>query len=891
MLRSWHAISKSRVVKLLKTDKTLGLRSEKARELQKLYGKNTLPEEQRLSSLFLFIKQFKSPLIYILLIASIVTFLLKEYTDFLVISGAVLVNVLIGFFQEDKASKALRELKKIVKIDARVVRNGRPKIIDSSDLVVGDIFVLTPGNKVPADGRILQEDNLRINEMALTGEWVAASKSSKVLSESTPLADRDNMVYMGTIVEHGTGCVVCSAIGKDTEMGKIASLMKETVEEETPLQKKLSRFSRTIAIIVAVICLALFAEGVITGGDITEMFITSIAVAVAAIPEGLPISMTVILALAMRKILKKKGLTRSLVAAETLGSTSVACTDKTLTLTEGRMEVSETLTFNDRITSHLKREWYENFRENADQDQILTMTIAALCNEAFVENPKALYPLWRITGRPTDKSLLLAAARVGLTGETFEEKFSKIASIPFDTKNKFIVGFYNKRKGKMLCISGAPERVLDRCRYVQIDGRKRALKESMREDLLEKLSDLAAKGLRVIATAYKDTRLDDIGKSNFKGEIIDGFCFAGFIALKDPLRKGAKKAFNLCRRAGIKPILATGDHVLTAKAIARELGLKTKKQNVLEGEELDKLSDDKLQKRIKDIEVYARVEPHHKLRIIKAWQRAGEVIAMTGDGINDAPALKQADIGVALGSGTDVAKESSDLILLDDSFNTIVVAIEQGRAVIDNMRKVITYLLSDAFSEIILIAGVLFSGLPLPILPAQILWVNLIEDGLPGIALAFEPKEEGLMDKSPEGHRAHLLTREMKVIIFIIGIVTDILLLGLYFYLYKLNYEISHIRTIIFACLTVDSLFFVFCCRSLKRNLWHINPFSNKHLVIAVLFGISALISALYLPFLQRLLKTVPLNFNEWVIVLGLSLVEIPLIELTKHHFIVKHEV
>lgn len=891
----WHNLSLDKVAQILRADLNQGLSEVEVRERQREFGKNLLPEEKPLSWLRILLEQFKSPLIYILLIAGIITLILKEYADSIVIFGAVFINALVGFLQENKASKALKGLRKIVKIKAQVIRQGNPKLIDSSNIVPGDVFILNPGDKVPADGRILEADNLETNEMVLTGEWLSAEKHSNILPGTTPLADRDNMVYMGTIVENGKGKVVCTETGSGAEIGKIAIMMKETKEEKTPLQKKLAHFSKIIAIIIAIVCIGIFVEGMLTLTEIEfkerfkEMFITAIAVAVAAIPEGLPVSMTVILALGMQRILKKKGLTRSLLATETLGSTSIVCTDKTLTLTEGKMEISETLSFESQVTSQDKKKWYEVFCQISAPDQVLIMTIAVLCNEAFIENPKDLYPFWRIQGRPTDKSLLLGGARVGLERPKLEKKYSKIAELPFSTENKFIASLYKKEDERILYISGAPEKIIGLCSSLQIEGKQEDLKESFKQELFGKLEGLTGKGLRVIAVAYK--QFANSQKLLLNSKAISNLCFVGFIGLRDPIRKGVKEAFMLCRGAGIRPVLVTGDHLLTAKAIARELGLKTEKENVIKGQELDQWSDVKLQEKIRDIEVYARVEPHHKLRIIKAWQKIGEVVAMTGDGINDAPALKQADIGVALGSGTDVAKESSDLVLLDDSFSVIVAAVEEGRRVIDNIRKVMTYLLSDSFSEIVLIVIALLFGLPLPISAVQILWVNLVEDGLPDIALAFEPKEKDIMKRKPEGHEVPLLTREMRAIIFIIGLITDFMLLGLFFWLWEQNHDIAYVRTMVFACLTIDSLFYAFSCKSLRRNLWHINPFSNKLLVGAVVFGVLMLVLAIYLPVLGTLLKTVSLSFNDWLIVLGIGVMEIVLIEATKHYFIVRKEV
>ncbi len=852
----WHNLNSKEVAKLLRIDIEKGLSEKEVKIRQREFGKNKLPEEKPLSRLRIFLEQFRSPLIYILIVAGIITLIFEEYTDAVVIFGAVFLNTIVGFIQENKASQTLRELKMVVKHPAEVLRGGNLKIIDSIELVPGDIIVLNPGDKVPADGRIIECQNLKINEMALTGEWLSAEKSPEVLLKEVPLADRDNMIYMGTVVEDGKGKALVTDIGIQTEIGKIATMVKETKEEKTPYQKKLANFSKIIGIVIGVICFGIFIEGIITGGEFIEMFTTAVAVAVAAIPEGLPVAMTVILALGMQRILKKKGLVRKLASTETLGSTSIIATDKTATLTEGEMKVMGVI-----------------------GDKPLALKVATLTSEAFIENPESSKEKWIFRGRPTDRALLEAGIEAGIDRKReFEKK--KIAELPFNPINKFAAALYAENGGKILYVCGAPERILERCTFAA--GEK--------EKLEKNLEALTARGLRVVAAAYKQLTTYNLQPTTLEDEIND-LTFAGFITLKDPVRKEVKQAMKVCRQAGMKPIIVTGDHKLTAKAVAEELGFRLKKENILEGEDLDKLSDEEFEKILNKIQIYARVEPKHKMRIIEAWQKKGEVVAMTGDGINDAPALKKADIGVALGSGTEVAKETSDLILLNDSFSIIVTAVEEGRAIIDNIRKVITYLLSDSFTEIILIGTSLFLGFPLPIVAVQILWVNLIEDGPLGLCLAFEPKEKGLMKQKPQGHDIPLLTREMKALIFIIGLATDLLLLGLFFWLIKYSgYEIPHIRSVIFAGLTIDSIFYIFSCKSLRRNIWQINPFSNKFLVLAWIFGVMMLLAALYLPALQTLLKTVPLNLFDWQLILSLGFLNIIFIEVTKWHFITKKE-
>ena len=866
----WHNLATTKVAEILRTDSEQGLSKEEIISRQKEFGKNKLPEEKPLSNLRMFLEQLRSPLIYILLIAGVATLIFEAYTDTIVIFGAVFLNSIVGYFQEKKASQTLKELKKIVQQHAQVVRGGKTQVVSSEELVYGDVFILNSGDKIPADGRIIEAHNLKINEMALTGEWLSAKKHIGVLEEKVPLADRDNMVYMGTVIEEGNAKAIATSTGMRTEIGTIAEIVEETKERETPLQKKLSNFSKAIGIIIAVICFFIFIEGMFTLTELPpmerfkEMFTTAVAVAVAAIPEGLPIAMTVILALGMQRILKKKGLVRNLLAAETLGSTSVIATDKTGTLTQGKIRITKFITPQEVFGKKTK-------------DKDLVFKIAALCNKAFVENPEDSPQEWKLNGQLTDRALLSFGLQAGFKKEELSKKMPELDEIPFDNKKRMSATLVrSSAKENFLFVVGAPEKILQLSK----------LTEKEKETWKKEIDKIAGLGFRTLAFAVKKTSKSDISEK----DLVD-LEFTALLELSDPLRPEVKAALELCRQAGMKPIIITGDHKLTAKAIAQQLDFGIKEENIIEGEELDQLSDKEFAARVRNIEIYARVEPRHKIKIVKAWQEKGEVVAMTGDGINDAPALKKADIGIALGSGTDVAKETSDLILLSNSFNIIVAAVEEGRAILDNMRKVITYLLSDSFTEVILVGVSLLFHWGLPITAVQILWVNLIEDGPLSLCLAFEPKEKGIMKQKPQGHNIPLLTKEMKTLIFIIGFITDVLLLGLLYWLITYSgYDMPHIQSIIFAGLTIDSLFYLFSCKSLKRNLWHINPFSNKFLIIGWLFCILSLLAALYLPFLQNLLKTVPLTFFDWQLILGLGFLNIALIEATKWYFIAKKD-
>ena len=844
----WHNLSKEEVIKTLRSDIDVGLTEKEVEIREREFGKNKLPEEKPPSRLEIFSAQFKSILIFILIVAGFFTLIYKKYTDTIAIFLVVLINTFIGFYQEYRASKILEELKKIVKIEAKVKRDGSQKILDSTELVPGDIVILSAGDKVPADGRVIESQNLKLNEMVLTGEFLPSLKHSQVLPEDTILADRENMVYMGTVVEEGQGKAMVTETGSNTEIGKIAGMIKEK-EKKTPLQKKIRKLGIEIALIVGILVLVIFFVGLTKEKDIFLLFETAVAIVVGAVPEGLPVAITVILALGTQRILRKKGLVRKLASVETLGSTTIICVDKTLTLTEGRMEVDEVI-----------------------GDKFLALKTATLTSEAFVENPREPKEKWILRGRPTDRALLEAGIEIGVDKKReFEKK--KIAELPFNPINKFAAALYKENEKEMLYVCGAPEKILELC----------ILSEKEKKEWQKKLEESAQKGLRIVASANKKIENWDLKIENLQ-DLCKDLVFTGLITLKDPIRPEVKEAMKICQEAGMRPIIITGDHKLTAKAVAEELGFKIKKENILEGKDLDKLSDKEFEKILPQIQIYARVEPRNKMRIVEAWQERGEVVAMTGDGVNDAPALKKADIGVALGSGTEVAKEASDLVLLNDSFSLIEEAIREGRRVMDNARKAILFMCAECFSEIILVSGAFLFGLPLPILPIQILWQNLIEGSPQGMALAFEPEEKGIMKRKPEEPKIPLIIREIKYLILFGGILTDILLLLTFFLLYKFsNYEISHLRTISFSGLMVGSFFYAFSCKNLRKNIWEYDAFSNKVLNFTIFLGVLLLIAAIYLPIFQVLLDTFPLNFLDWLILIAFGLVNLGLFELIKY--------
>jgi Ca2+-transporting ATPase len=883
---TFHNKKIKQVLKELKADIN-GLSEKEAEKRIKKYGPNELPKEKPLGKLAIFLSQFKSPLIYILLIAGLISFVLRDWVDMGVIFGAVFLNTVIGFIQENKANNTLNKLKRLIRHKAYVLRGGQEREVDSGRLTLGDIIIIKSGNRIPADARLVEADNLLVNESALTGESVAVEKDISVQKEGASIADRNNMVYAGTTAVKGMGKAVITAIGEKTEIGRIAGLVKETEDEKTPLQNRLSKFSNLLGIVIGAVTLLVAVIGVIQGRPLFDMFIMGVALAVSAIPEGLIVVVTVILVLGMQRILKQKALVRKLVAAETLGSTTVICTDKTGTLTEGKMHVAHII---------IGEKEFEVGTLGSRQESVeakvvsLALQTAMMCNDAVVENPEDELASWRIIGAPTDAALMSAAVQSGLNKEKLLKIEPKIGELPFDSDNKFMISLHKKKDGRLVLYEkGAPERLLDKSTSFYHRGKVYKITVGTRRKLNDNYKKLTNRGLRVIGVAirsFSESRLKKTGEAIDWAAIDNNLTFIGFIAIKDPLRPEAKETIKICRQAGIRPVIITGDHQLTARAIAAEVGFNVKEENIITGEILDKMSDENLKHKVKKIDIYARVSPHHKLRIVQALQSRGEVVAMTGDGINDSPALKAADIGISLGTGTDIAKEASDIVLIDNNFKTIVAVVRQGRIIFANIRKVVTYLISDSFSEVILIVGSIFLGTPLAILPAQILWINIINDGLPGHSLAFEQGAKGVMRKKPIKKNEPILNKEMKIIIFGVGIIRDLLVFGLFLYLFNRGEEIIYLRTMFFAILGVKSLISIFSLRDLNYPVWRLNPFSNLYLVGAVIVSFALLLFAVYWHPLQRLLSLAPLSLNVWLLIFAVSIVSVLMIEAVKYNFI-----
>jgi len=861
---SWHEISYQSVLKKLKTSES-GLSLKKAKELLLQYGFNEIVEKKRFEMLKLFLAQFRSFFIIFLLFAVGASYLAGEKIDAYIILAAVLLNVFFGFFQERKAERILSALNKNITIEVHILREEREMIISARELVPGDIVFLRQGDRVPADIYLSHVENLAIDEASLTGESVPVSKINKPSKGNAILAERRNMAYQGTLIARGAGRGIVIATGKETELGKISVQLGEQKKEETPLQKKIRQLSKFISYFVIVAFLIILIDGVwIDPTHITEIFILAVAVAVSAIPEGLIVAVTVILAIGARELSKKKAYLRRLSAAETLGGVTVILTDKTGTLTQARMTVDNL--------------FYEPSKQNRD----LFYKALIFTNSARIENPHEKFADWRYIGSPTEKAILKKAIAEIDQKLYFNREAFILDSIPFDSLIKYQARLTKGNNSNFLYVVGAPEKVLNFSIYIKTTKDQEKITPKIYQKLKKDYRDLANQGLRILGVAYKRTSLN---QQSLEGAEIKGLTFLGFITLKDPLRKNVREALDLTKKAGIKTVIVTGDHALTAKAVAADLGFDVKKGEIIAGEEISKLSEDELKKRLEKTIIFARVSPYDKIRILQAYQKEGEIVAMTGDGINDALALKGADIGIALGSGQEVAREAADLVLLNDNFKNIVAAVRYGRIIFENIKKVIVYLLTDSFTEILLVGGAIILGTPIPLLPAQILWVNLIEDSLPTFAIALEPGEKGVMKKKPRHPKSPLIDKEMKFIIFVIGLLTDILLFGLYWYLVKKGFSIEYIRTMIFAGLTIDSFFIILAIKSLRNPILKTNLFNNPYLVFSALFGVMVLILSIHLPFLQRMLKLVALSPKDWLVVLGIGVIELIGIEFAKWLF------
>ncbi len=850
-----HALEIAKVLEGLETNEN-GLSKIEVEKRLERFGPNEIPEANGHKFFQILLKQFTSPLIFILVIAGAVSLLLKDVVNAGVIFAAVILNAAIGFYQELKVSNIFEELRKVVSYEAGIIRDGERRDIDSKGLVVGDIIYIRQGQRIPADARLVSINELKTDESVFTGESSPVGKESGILELDTPIADRSNMVFLGTYAEEGNAIAVVVATGADTELGKITELVQEErAGDVTPLEIRLKKLAKFLGLLFLVLSGALFGVGVLAGIDPLTMFITAVAVAVSAIPEGLPIALGVILAVGAKRILEKGGLVRKMVAAEALGNTTVIASDKTATLTEGKMTLTNVVDF-------------DTVEYGVSQTPTKLLELLVLNSNAYIENPKQPKEEWRVKGRPMGRAIVAATQEQGMNKEELDKKYARIDEIPFSAKYKYSAVLNNFDGKNIVSVLGAPEVILE----------KTVLDEKAKENIKNKLNELASKGFRILALAAKET-----GSNNLEHEDLKRMEFLAYAVFSDPIRKDVKNAIDIAKEAGLRTIIITGDHLLTARYVANELGILKSDDRIIEGKNLG--DEETIKDKLDKYDVYARVSPDEKVKIVGALKDKGERVAVIGDGINDGPALLRADIGVAVGSGTDVAKEASDLVLLNDSFSIIVEAIKQGRIILSNIKKVIVFLLSDAFTEIILISGSIFAGLPLALLPAQILWVNLIEDGLPAIALAFEKDEEKeVMKRKPEKD-AKIFDSHMKSLIIMFTVITDIALFGLFYYFLKVSGNIEYARTMVFIALGLESLLYIYSVRSLSKPFWKLHIFSNHFLNFAVVTGLALYFVAIYIEPVRNILGTVVLDRNDWVLLFGFALFNVAVIEVGKKIF------
>ncbi|MEM2101948.1 MAG: HAD-IC family P-type ATPase [Candidatus Bathyarchaeia archaeon] len=886
---TWHAQKVEEVFRNLGTSER-GLTNAEAEKRLGEHGANELVEEKRMTKLALLIHQLKNPLIAVLFAAALISLLAGKTIDTLVVVIVIVFNTSIGFFQEYKAEAALQALKTMAAPEAEVIRNcpeagGCLEMrVKTREIVPGDIILLDSGDKVPADIRIFEAINLEIDESMLTGESSPVRKTTEPLSVELSVADRKNIAFSGTIVTQGRGKGVVIATGMKTEIGKIASLIKETEKAETPIQKRTIDLSRKLGLF------ALFASGIVLaisllrGFEFYETFLFALAAAVSAIPEGLPAVMTITLAVGVNRMAKRNAIIRKLQAVDTLGSATAICTDKTGTLTTNQMTVQRIFVDNRMVNvtgvgyapeGHFEVEG-KVIDLAKDKAVGLLLQIGALCNDSRLRHHEIKEGFrWEIFGDPTEGALVVVAAKAKLEKNELEEKFPRVDEIPFNPKERYMATFHKtSEKSLSAYVKGAPETILEMCSEILEAGETKKLTQQKREDLLKLSTQMASEALRVLAIAYQTIETEKV--DYFKEELSHKrakLVFVGLAGMIDPPRPEAKAAVQLCRSAGIKVVMATGDHVLTGEAIAKEVGILEAGSRVLSGVDLDRMSDEELDSVIEQTSVFARVSPAHKYRIVESLRRKGHIVAMTGDGVNDAPALKAAEIGVAMGiTGTDVTKETADMVLTDDNFATIVNAVEEGRVVFENIRKVVKYLIATNTGEIITIlaALILLPGAPLIFTPVQILWVNLVTDGLLDVTLAMEPKEEDVMDQPPRKPTEKIINRNIMINTIYVGIFMMIGTLWVFSKEWS-NGDIIRAQTLSFTALAMFQVFNSLNCRSRTKSVFKLGLFTNKYLFGAIAASVSLQVLATILPPFQVALGTIPLSIWDWLTIVLVS--------------------
>ena len=901
----WHQLDAHQALVQLGTTRE-GLSSEEAQRRLERFGPNRLAAEERLLPLRILLRQLRSPLIYILVIAAVVTVLLGDPIDTAVILAVVVLNTGLGFFQEFRAEQALRALARIAAPKARVVRDGMERELDASEVVPGDVVLLESGVKVPADLRLLRATDLQADESNLTGESVPVSKTVEPIPvPDLPLGDRTNLAFSGTSITRGRGTGVVVATGKQTAIGRISAQVRQVGEVRSPLQVRLDRFARIIALVVLAVTVLVVLLGLFTGRELGEILLTAVATAVATVPEGLPVTITVALAVGVSRMARRMALIRKLPAVETLGSVTTIASDKTGTLTRGEMTVTRILA-GEEVYEATGAGYApegeillggERVRLEDHPALELALRIGLLANESSVYQEDEIY---RVDGDPTEGALIVAAMKAGLNEDVEREAYPLLDEIPFESERQYMATLHAHDAERLIFVKGAPERVVQMSEAVYVESRVGALTAAGvdrnagevarpaeaaqrldREAVLQESERLASQGLRVLAMAYKAvpgaTELDH-------REVESGLHFVGLQGMIDPPRPEAIEAIAQARGAGIRTMMITGDHRVTAEAIARQMGIVGDgRGQAVSGEELQAMDDEELFARVGDIAVFARASPEQKLRIVQQLRRHREVVAVTGDGVNDAPALKQADVGVAMGiAGTDVAREAADIVLEDDNFATIYAAVEEGRVVFDNIRKVIIFLIPTGLGLVLTVIVGIALRLPLPFLPAQVIWINLVTNGLQDVAMAFEPAEEDVGRRPPRDPREDVLTSLMIQRTFLVGIILLLGTLGLFISQLDADNALGQARTVAMTTMVLFQNFHVFNSRSFTRSVFRLNPLSNPVLFVAVLSALVLHALAVYWPPLQFVLRTVPLRLEAWLLIIPVAASVLIVVEIEK---------
>jgi Ca2+-transporting ATPase len=921
--QTWHSLTATEAATALESDLEQGLTVEQVRARQDQLGPNELKETPRRSFWRMLLDQFNQFLVLILIVAAVVSSFIgwtefnrtgeiTEFIDAIAIMTIVILNAILGVIQEGRAEEALAALKKMSAPNAHVLRGGYTQTVPSRELVPGDVVILETGNYIPADVRLVESANLRIEEASLTGESVAVGKDARdALPAETVLGDQHNMAFMSTVITYGRGQGLVVSTGMETEIGKIAEMIQSYEEEPTPLQVKLDQLGRTLGVITLAICALVGVIGVIRGTELAilfaqglaayfalpetlpnliEMFMVAVSLAIAAVPEGLPAVVTISLAIGMQEMVRRNALIRKLPAVETLGSATAICSDKTGTLTQN--EMTGVQMYVDRSLLNITGEGYKpdgEFRDNGQAVGLqgypgmrLLLRAGLLCNDSRLEQVNEDGSVqWRIAGDPTEGAFVVAAAKAGYVKDDLEAEYPRLSEIPFDSDRKRMTTFHpDPRYGDFVAyMKGAPDVVLDLCKQVLEDGTMRPLTKERRSNILEQNEALAANALRVLGVAFRP--LKAVPDNPQPDDSEHDFTFVGLLGMIDPARPEVAAAIKTARHAGIETVMITGDYPNTAVAIGKEIGLLREDDKSLTGSQLDQMDDAELEGIVEDVAVYARVSPQHKVQIVDALKSKGHVVAMTGDGVNDAPALKRANIGVAMGiTGTDVSKETAEMVLTDDNYASIVSAIEQGRVIYANIRKFVYYLLSCNMAEITILLVALLAGAPLPLVPIQLLVLNLITDGAPALALGVEKGDPDIMDLPPRPVNQPIINRDM-----VIGIVVQTVAISLaVLAAFRIGLEVNevHARTMAFATLSISELLRAYTSRSERYSLWAIGIFSNKWMQWAVLVSLVILLAIIYVPFLQPIFSTTTLTTQDWLIMLPLILVPSVAAEINK---------